>query len=214
MTRRRVDTVALSFVAGTLGAIGCTVDLRVGFTPIDATPALVRDAGVVDRDGGAIAHDGGAIDAGAIDAGAIDAGTENVRTLDVRVTPAVMCTDGLAGREAEVGITIDDVGIFDGTVQFDRTLNAVRLSGAPITSAFETSTIVLRENVYPEQPAGTFVVAVPRDGPGPIGTRLAVAAMYIDTTLTPMRGEAGFDFEHTGGDGSCFVSFQFVLNNP
>lgn len=192
---------------GRVAATGNATD-----APVDAgTGGGLRDAG---------SSDVGFVDAGFTDAGFFDGGQADgggpaveMRTLTVNPTPIVTCADSLGGREAEfTGIRAADLGFEGGSLLYRMSSTSVVLEGDLLTPVFERSRLVLEDGLFPDQPAGTFVLAVPIQGPaGPLESTVNVAAIYVDTLQTPPAGEAGFQYETPSADGACFVSFPFSL---
>jgi hypothetical protein len=124
-----------------------------------------------------------------------------------------MCADSLGGREADFAfLSPTDVSLTAGEIGYQRGASVI-ISGPPIESAFQTTQLVLNEDVLSDQPDGTYLGAVPIEGgvAGPLSTTLVIAAMFIDTLQEPPVGEAGFEFDTASLDGACFVSFPIAL---
>lgn len=192
-----------------LACAACEVDLRVGAVPPE--DAFVRDASV--RDGGA--SDAGFLDAGFVDAGLRDGGAPPALDWRVNPTPEIMCTDGLAGQEPLfTGVRPADFGVSGGPIDIELDPSWVALNGPPILLAFGVERLVLRPDVVPEQPAGTFLGGVNRDGPGPNGTRVSAVLVYVDRTQTNLAGFVGVELIDPQGDGACFASFAHAIVEP
>ena len=185
-----------------INLVGCRVDLQVGTDP--APPASLETSAPTFR-ARVTTFEGSIADAGFPDAGAGEA-----VLFSVEPNPGVMCADALGGQEAAFSsVTAADVSLSSGPLTYEHATD-VRISGDVLLDPFGVVELRLESDVVPDQPLGTYLAAVPVNGPeGPESTQVTLAALYVDTTVSPPRGEAGFQYENAGG--ACFVSFRFSL---
>ena len=186
---------------------------------------------------------GGATDGGGADAGRSDAGADTGGLADapadvpgdapmltpfpdgewtLAIEPAssmTMCTEALAGREAEfTGITRDSLGLVGGMVDL-RGVDAthVEVSGPPIPASFrgEPSIVLERGGGGPPVPPDTWggLVTLPGTEDGPGGTVLI--AFFLDvaeTAITPalIPGRVSVAYVDLSMEGQCFLAFDFT----